>query len=243
MTDDGVPFVSVAFPAYNEEALLRANFARLIAALAAAGADYEVLLVDDASTDATGAILDELARDRAAVRVLRREVNGGLSGAFRTALDAARGDWILLVPVDSIPRPETLRAYFAAADAAEVVVGCRPERAGYPAWARAASWTMRWLIRLLFGLHLRDYTWICLYRTAWLRRVEWRERSIAFLPEILVRLHRLGCRLREVDSPMEPRRAGRATVFRPATAWRALLGLCRVRWGVNSFDLPRRARL
>src|ERR1043165_9581998 len=92
--------VTLAMPAYNEAPNLDRVAAEALAALAATGADGELLIVDDGSRDGTGGIADRLALREARVRVVHHDVNRGFSGAMTTALREARGEWVFLVPAD-----------------------------------------------------------------------------------------------------------------------------------------------
>lgn len=98
------PVFSVIVPAYNVEPYL----AECVASVAAQGGeDWECLVIDDGSTDTTGALADDLAANTPGVRALHRE-NGGLSAARNTGLAAARGDWLLFLDGDDRMAPGLL---------------------------------------------------------------------------------------------------------------------------------------
>ena len=98
------PTFSVIVPAYNVKAYL----AECVASVAdQGGTDWECLVVDDGSTDGTGALADELAAQNPGVRALHRE-NGGLSAARNTGLAAAKGEWVLFLDGDDRMAPGLL---------------------------------------------------------------------------------------------------------------------------------------
>lgn len=98
----GTPWLSVLIPVYNVAPYLRQC---LESVLTQADAGVEVLLVDDCSTDGSGALMQELAGGRAQVRCLRHERNSGLSAARNTLLAQARGDYVWFLDSDDFLEP------------------------------------------------------------------------------------------------------------------------------------------
>lgn len=94
--------VTVVVPMYNEASLLEANLALLETALAARSERYafDYVLVDDGSSDDTYEVARRFARDRTDVDLVRRERNGGLGAALRTAREHVRGEYVLTIDAD-----------------------------------------------------------------------------------------------------------------------------------------------
>ena len=206
------PFLSVAVPAYNEEANLEPTVRTLLDHLGRSVPSFEILIVDDASRDGTADVARQLTASDPRVRVFRHPENRGIGGGFRTAVHEARGEWFLLVPADLALDPRELTKYFEAARDSDVVVGLRSDRSDYGVFRRLVSWVNVTLIRTLFRMRERQFQYISLYRTSVLREVGieyWR--SAFFLPEILIKARARGARLREVTIRYVPREAGRAT--------------------------------
>lgn len=97
-----MPIISVIVPVYNVEKYLHCCVDSI---LAQTYTDIEVLLVDDGSTDCSGAICDEYAQKDSRVRVFHKE-NGGVSSARNLGLDEARGKWIMFVDGDDKVAPQ-----------------------------------------------------------------------------------------------------------------------------------------
>jgi len=93
---DSEPLLSVVVPAFNEKATLTAIVARLLA-VAEAG---EIVLVDDCSTDGTGAIADQLAADHARVKVAHHSVNKGKTEALKTGFAMTTGQIVIVQDAD-----------------------------------------------------------------------------------------------------------------------------------------------
>jgi succinoglycan biosynthesis protein ExoO len=112
------PRVSVIIPAYNAAAHLRRA---VDSALAQTMADLEIIVVDDASTDATLEIAGRIAAQDSRVRVLHNERNSGPSVSRNRAIAAARGEWIAILDADDSWFPERLERMLAAGGNADVV--------------------------------------------------------------------------------------------------------------------------
>ena len=85
--------VSVLVPAYNEEQNLEGAVRDIVAAAGAVLEDYEILLVDDGSTDRTGALADRLALELPKVRVIHQERNLGTAAGYARAVEEAKLDY------------------------------------------------------------------------------------------------------------------------------------------------------
>lgn len=134
---DTRPEISVVVPAYNEADSLPPLFAELRAALEATGRTWELLVVDDGSTDGTAAVLAaEAARDpRVVPLVLER--NAGQSAALAAGLSRVRGDIVVTLDADLQNDPADLPRLLAALGNADVVSGVRAER--NDSWVRRVS--------------------------------------------------------------------------------------------------------
>lgn len=99
-----MPKASVIVPVYNVEAYLEKCVQSI---LRQTEQDFELLLVDDGSTDSSGQLCEELAKKDSRIRVIHQE-NQGLGGARNTGIREAKGDWLLLVDSDDWIEPEIL---------------------------------------------------------------------------------------------------------------------------------------
>ena len=87
-------------PAYNEAENLPRNVPRLVEKLESFQEYFEIVIVDDASTDATAAIAVSLALQDPRVRLCRHGVNKGIGQGFVTAVQTAKGQFLILIPAD-----------------------------------------------------------------------------------------------------------------------------------------------
>ena len=145
--------VSVVIPAYNEEAAIGEDLATVRRALDGCGARYEIIVVDDGSTDRTGAI----ATACDGVRVIRHTCNRGTGAARTTGIRAARGDVIVMTDADGTYPNQDIPRLLAALSDADMAVGARRQEAGTVPWLRAPTkWFIRMLAQFLAGTRIPD---------------------------------------------------------------------------------------
>lgn len=131
--------LSVVVPLFNEEAVLVTFHERLVAALSALPAQWEVVYVDDGSDDATAQILDQLSAANGAVGFVRLSRNFGKEAAMSAGLQLARGSAVVMIDADLQDPPELIQDMFDAWRAgADVVNMRRRDRAG-ETWMKKAT--------------------------------------------------------------------------------------------------------
>jgi glycosyltransferase involved in cell wall biosynthesis len=136
--------LSVVAPVYNEQETLEPFVQRVIDALPEI--EFELVLVDDGSTDDSPAMLDRLESDEARVRVVTLSRNFGHQAALTAGLDHARGDPVLMIDADLQDPPELIPEMIEAWRAgSDVVYAVRRSRTGDP---RLKLWAARWFYRL-----------------------------------------------------------------------------------------------
>ena len=200
----------VVLPAYNEQDNLACVVDDVIATFERLGHPCDILIVDDGSTDRTPEIAEQYAARFEYVHVIHHPTNLGFGGALRTGYAQAAGDLVVVIPTDRQFRCEDLDKCLPHLHDHDIVSCVRRERQD-PLARRMASGTYRRLMRLLFGLSMADINWVKIYRTALIRRIQIQSQGPFIDTEILVKSHRLGARIAQVDVPHYPRIAGQAT--------------------------------
>jgi glycosyltransferase involved in cell wall biosynthesis len=144
--------VSVVVPAYNEAAHIAEEMRVLDAAMQKTGWEYELLIVDDGSTDGTAE-----AVDAAGFRVMRRKKNRGYGAALKAGTRAAKYPWILITDADGTYPVESIPALLEETAEADMVVGARiGNTVKIPLIRRPAKAFLRWLASYLAERHLPD---------------------------------------------------------------------------------------
>ncbi len=221
--------LSVVMPGLNEEANVAGAVERMIEGLEACAEEFEVIVVDDGSTDRTGELAEAIAASDPRVRVLRnpRNVNYGVS--LQRGIDAARCEWVLHDGMDLPLAPEDIGRFREHFPGADVVVARRFDRSAHSRWRALTSWTNNLLLRILFAPRTRDLNFVQFYRRSYAQSVRLRSTSPAFVtPELILRAERGGRRVVEVRAEFRRREAGVAHFGRPKDIlWtlRDMLGL------------------
>jgi glycosyltransferase involved in cell wall biosynthesis len=144
--------LSVVIPCMNEEEVLRETNHRLVAVLDGISLNFEIVYVDDGSTDSTANLLREMQAHDPRIRVIRFSRNFGHQVAITAGLEHACGDAVAIIDADLQDPPEVLLDFVAKwMDGYDVVYGVRTERAGETAFK---LWTAKFFYR--FMSHLSD---------------------------------------------------------------------------------------
>lgn len=212
--------LSLFFPAFNEAAgLERTVRAALEAgdALVAEGEvdDYEVLIVDDASTDGTGDVADELARRHERVRAVHHTVNRRLGGALKTGFAESRGPLVLYTDADlpfdlfEIAKALRLMRHYDA----DIVAAYRLDRSGEGPRRLVYSHVYNALVHTVVGLRIRDVNFAGkLIRREVLDAVTLHSEGSFIDVELLAKAQRRGFRIIQFGVDYFPRSRGVSTL-------------------------------
>lgn len=236
--------LSVVLPAFNEADNLAAVVADADEHLSSAGIAYEVLVVDDGSTDATAAVLAELAPLRPALRCVAHRENQGYGAALRTGVAAARGRFVLLSDGDGQFRMDDLSLLWRYRESADVVLGYRNPR-NDPFARRVAGWLYnRIFVRALLGGRFRDVN--CgfkLFAREVLEDMELHSTGALISAELLTRSRLRGASFVEVAVRHFPRTNGRATGLLPRVILKMLGESMRLRRRILATRSPEQSGL
>jgi glycosyltransferase involved in cell wall biosynthesis len=165
----------------------------------------ELVVVNDGSEDGTDAVLDELARQHAFLRVVTHRAQRGIADALRSAADAARGRVLVFYPADLQYVPADVPGLVAPilAGQADVVTGAKQGR--YE--KRFVSWVYNGLCRRLFGVSVTDLNSVKAFRREVIDGLPTRPDWHRFM---IVIAAAQGFRLAERPVPLHPRRAGKS---------------------------------
>src|SRR5438045_307063 len=125
---DIAPYLSLVIPCYNEQENVPTLLQRVETALNATAKPFEVIIIDDGSTDSTPQLLKEAMSKSPWLRVIRMARNGGQSAAFEAGFAAARGEIIATIDADLQNDPEEIPRLLPLLDGYDMITGWRKDR-------------------------------------------------------------------------------------------------------------------
>ena len=150
------PSISAFFPAYNDGGTIASMVISAMLVLEELTDDYEIIVVNDGSSDYTPQILDRLAADYERVRIIHHEKNRGYGGALRTGFANATKDWIFYTDGDAQYDVRDLRTlYPLLTDQVDMAQGYKISR-NDPWYRKVIGPLYHHLASAMFGLKLRD---------------------------------------------------------------------------------------
>lgn len=199
--DPDNPVLSVLMPVFNEGATLADAIGQL--EKSGLGASFELVIVDDGSSDASAEIIARAAADRPWIRPFRHASNRGKGAAIRTAIDAARGDYVCILDADLEYEPSDMAPMLEVvlARRAEVVYGVRAfgGHAAHSYWYVLGNRLVTTFANVLFNSYLRDVmTCFKLMPTSIAKSLDITSDGFALEAEITGKLLRRGHRIFEI---------------------------------------------
>jgi putative flippase GtrA len=213
--------LSVVLPAYNEEAVIARTVEQAVGVLACLVEDFEILVVNDGSSDRTGQIVAALAACDTRIRLITHPVNQGAGAALVSGFLQASGTYTFYMDSDGQFAIADLGRLLPYLDVYDGVFGYRLCR--QDSWMRKLNaWGWNRLVRLVFRMQVRDIDCAFkVFRTAYFRQVVLEARGALLLTEVVYKFGRAGYRYTQVPVRHLPREAGQATGARPAVIVRA----------------------
>ena len=229
--------ISAVIPAHNEAQIIASTVEAVDETLSRLVDDYEVIVVNDGSRDATPSIVEDLGRQRQAVRLVSHEINRGYGAALATGFAAATREYVFLTDGDRQFDVRELEGFLPLLSTADIVVGYRRPRAD-PWVRRFYGWGWNLLVNTMFGYTARDVDCAFkLFPRALLEDVKLHSTGHTLSPELLIKARRAGYRVAEVRVTHLPRTAGQAKGARVDHIIRSLVELVELRWAL-AFSTP-----
>ena len=224
-----VESISAFFPCYDDAPTIASVVTVAYAALQRLGVDFEIIVIDDGSTDRSREILHTLRELMPALRVVEHEANRGYGGALLSGFSSATKQWVFYTDGDAQFDPGELESLVKeATDDVDVVQGWKIRRADN--WGRAVIGRIyHHGVAHLFRLGIRDTD--CdfrLIRRALLDRVTLTHTSGVICVEMVRKFQDAGARFVEVPVHHYPRTHGHSRFFRPARVFQTLVDLAKL---------------
>lgn len=200
--------ISVVIPLYNEEENVQELHSRLKMVLDTLGTDYEVLFVDDGSTDNTLKFLQEIQAEDSKVIILSLRRNFGQTAAFAAGFDYSRGDIIITMDGDLQNDPNDIPKLIEQMKDNDLVSGWRKKRKDPFLSRRLPSIMANWLISKVTGVKLHDYGCsLKAYKRDVIKNLKLYGEMHRFIPAVA---SWYGVRIAEVETEHHPRVRGKS---------------------------------
>src|SRR6266850_365501 len=206
------PLVSVVVPAYNEAAIVEANLAVLCRYMESLEDEYrwEIVVINDGSSDRTGELVETFAQNRPNVRVLHHVVNFGLGQALKFAFNHCRGDYIVTMDADLSYAPDHIRGLLTKIreNRAKVVVASPYMPGGHISnvpWLRRmlSVWANRFLSATAKGGLSTLTSMVRVYDARFLRTLDLRSMGMEINPEVIYKAMLLRARIEEIPADLD----------------------------------------
>ncbi len=200
--------ISVVIPLYNEEENVQELYSRLKMALEGLGSDYEILFVDDGSSDNTLRLLQDVQAGDSHVIVLSLRRNFGQTAAFAAGFDYARGDIIITMDGDLQNDPNDIPRLLEKMKDNDLVSGWRRKRKDPFISRRLPSIMANWLISRVTGVNLHDYGCsLKAYKRDVIKNLRLYGEMHRFIPAVA---SWYGVRIAEIETEHHPRLRGKS---------------------------------
>lgn len=227
--------LSVFFPAFNEEENIEKTVKKTLEVMKNLQLKkYEIIVVNDGSSDKTADRVAEIASKDNHVRLVNHDKNRGYGGALKTGFEEAKYDWVAFADSDGQFDFNEIKQFLDKTDRTDLILGFRINRAD--SYIRKVT-TFGWKIiaRLLMGLNVKDYS--CgfklikkeVYKAVLPLKGEEKVTQI----EMLVKAKRLGFRFIEVGVRHYPRRFGKQTGANIKVVARSIIDLLKLWWKIR----------
>jgi glycosyltransferase involved in cell wall biosynthesis len=208
--------ISLVVPVFNEKEIIEESVAVFREVLSRICADFEIIIVDDASDDGPSEILSAIA-PRYNIRLTRNPVNLGSGMALWRGFRAARNE---LVVSNFADRPFDLGELvnilpFFSSGAVDFAVVVRRDRSANSFFRKITSWMNFLLIRALFGTEIKDFQFVQIYRKRVLENINITSKHTFVAPEIIIKAILSGYKYKQYVSDFHPRPEGRSKYSNP----------------------------
>jgi glycosyltransferase involved in cell wall biosynthesis len=228
--------ISIVVPFYNEEDNIEELYGQLIRVLKGLGVSYELIFIDDGSTDRTHDILMSLFESDETVKVIILRKNFGQTAALQAGFDNAKGEVIITMDGDLQHDPEDIPKLLAPLEQGfDIVSGWRKERKDNFLLRRFPSWVANRIMRLLSGVKIHDFgTTFKVYKHDVLKGIRLYGELHRFIPALI---SRTGVKITEIPIKNVVRQKGKSN-YGLSRVRRVLFDLMTVKFIISFIDRP-----
>lgn len=222
--------ISISIPSFNEAKNIEKVVKEATEAVSKITKDYEIILVDDGSTDKTGKIIDALAKKNKKIKAFHHKKNKGFTGAMKTSLYSAKKNLVFLAPGDGQFNFDQLPKFVDAIRGYDMAIGYKTNsREGL--FRKLSSWAIYSLYQRLFNIPIREISSVFLWRRRVIESIEIEsdDRSAMFLYEFFFKALLNNNKYTEVPITWRSRILGKAKGRNILTIFATLFGMIKLR--------------
>lgn len=199
---------SVVIPAYNEEGNIAWIVKDTLKKLPKYFKNFEIIIVNDGSTDNTGQIADQLSKKSKFIKVIHQP-NGGYSKAMLAGIKITAKEFVAYMPADGQFLIEDMRHCFEVMQKSDLILGYRGGRPDYTMKRVIFSYGYLLLLLILFDIKYMDVGWVNIWRNSKLKKIDLSGTGgIFILTEIVIKFKKRGYKINEAPSYYHPRKSG-----------------------------------
>jgi len=217
--------ISLIVPVYNEEDLLKDAINTNLDSLIKNEIEYEVIIIDDGSTDNTRYIISEHFVNNPLIKY-HFKTNEGFGSAIIKGIELSKKKYIMFAPVDTPLSINMLKDFLIHIGKADILISYRLKREGYSIRMKLNSIIYHFIISKLFKLSLKDYNWIQLYdRKIFQGGIVITNLGVFMLAEVLIKARDNGYSFYELPGAMHKRKIGKPTAASNKVIFRTLIDI------------------
>ncbi|MEX2007723.1 MAG: glycosyltransferase family 2 protein [Candidatus Levyibacteriota bacterium] len=203
--------LSIILPILNEQEGIRDSIADILS-YSKYFSELEIIAVNDGSKDNTLSILEDLKKKNKRIKIVSHKTNRGYGAALRSGIKNSSYDWVFFTDADMQFDMKELLGFLPHTKNFDFIVGFREGRADPPK-VKFRSWVYNRLVRMLFGLPLKDVdcAFKLMKKTA-VSKIRTSSNSFFISAELMTKAHKKRLRIKEIGVKHRPRRKGKSTV-------------------------------
>lgn len=225
--------LSIVIPVYNEEESLGYVLNDTLHNLPKYVKNYELIIVNDGSTDRTPTIADSFAKKNKHIHVIHQR-NKGFNSAMITGIKAATKDYVAYMQGDGQDLVRDMSNCFRIMDKYDLVLGIRGKRIDYNLYRLILSYGCSILYRVLFDITYEDVHWVYVWKTKEIQKLKFDSKGgIFMLVESLIKFERKGLNVGQVSSPYRPRYGGVNKNTSLSIVWETFMSIYKFWWKIT----------
>ena len=227
--------LEIVIPAYNEEKNIEKIVNRSLEWLKSQTKDYQVLVVDDGSSDDTRKILKSLSEKNKHIKVLFHKKNFGIGAAWTTLYKECSKDIIFSCPADLQFDPFDFSKTLEHINGFDIISVYRPKKEDYSMFRQAITNIHRIILKIFFKLNIRDINWVKMYKKWTLKDLDIKSKSVLIETEILAKVKKRKGKIIQLSAPYHRRLYGVSKGSSLKHLFQVYVELIRLYWIVKIF--------